>query len=127
MGLIYKDEVYSLIGAAMEVYNTLGSGFLESVYQESLEYELSLRKIPYQSQPLIQIKYKEKLLEHIYRADLLIMDKIIVELKAIDKIGRNEEAQVINYLKATGHQLGVLINFGSKADLEWKRIVLSKP
>lgn len=125
MGIIYKDEVYKLVGAAMEVYNILGKGFLESVYQEALEYELLLRGIPYQSQVLLEIKYKDKVLEQKYRADLVLMDKIIVELKAIDKIGNNEEAQLLNYLKATDHELGVLINFGAKDDLEWKRMILS--
>lgn len=127
MGLIYKDEVYKLIGAAMEVYNVLGSGFLEAVYQEALEHELALKDIPFQSQVLLKIRYKGKLLEQVYKADLVLEDKIVVELKAIDKIGRIEEAQIINYLKATGYQLGVLINFGAKDDLEWKRIILSKP
>lgn len=127
MGLIYKDEVYKLIGAAMEVYNVLGSGFLEAVYQEALEHELALQDIPFQSQVLLQIRYKGKLLEQVYKADLVLEDKIVVELKAIDKIGRIEEAQIINYLKATGYQLGVLINFGAKDDLEWKRLILSKP
>jgi len=126
MGIIYKDEVYKLVGAAMEVYNTLGHGFLESVYHEALEYELLLREIPYKSQVLLEIKYKDKVLEQKYRADLVLMDKIIVELKAIDKIGSNEEAQLLNYLKATDYELGVLINFGAKDDLNWKRMILSK-
>jgi len=125
MGIIYKDEVYKLVGAAMEVYNILGNGFLESVYQEALEHELLLRGMPYQSQVLLEVKYKDKVLEQTYRPDLVFMDKIIVELKAIDKIGSNEEAQILNYLKATDYELGVLINFGSKDDLNWKRMILS--
>ncbi len=126
MCLLYKEEVYKLIGAAMEVYNLLGNGFLESVYQEALEYELDLRGIPYKAQEMLQIKYKDKMLEHAYKADLVLMDKIIVELKAMEKLGRNEKAQIINYLKATNLELGVLINFGAKNDLEWKRMILSK-
>ena len=125
MGIIYKDEVYKLVGAAMEVYNILGNGFLDSVYQEALEHELLLRGMPYQSQVLLEVKYKDKVLEQTYRPDLVFMDKIIVELKAIDKIGSNEEAQILNYLKATDYELGVLINFGSKDDLNWKRMILS--
>ena len=125
MGIIYKDEVYKLVGAAMEVYNIIGNGFLESVYQEALEHELLLRGMPYQSQVLLEVKYKDKVLEQTYRPDLVFMDKIIVELKAIDKIGSNGEAQILNYLKATDYELGVLINFGSKDDLNWKRMILS--
>ena len=126
MGLIYKDDVYKLIGAAMEVYNTLGNGFLEAVYQEALEYELSLNEEYHIKPRSFKVKYKDKVLKQTYKADLVIMNKIIVELKAIDKVGRNEEAQILNYLKATDHELGVIINFGSKDDLDWKRMILSK-
>jgi len=126
MDLIYKDEVYKIIGAAMEVYNVLGNGFLEAVYQEALEHELKLRDIPFEPQVQLKIKYKDKVLDQKYKADLVITEKIIVELKAIEKIGNNEEAQLLNYLKATGFQLGIVINFGAKKDLEWKRMILSK-
>lgn len=126
MDLIYKDEVYKVIGAAIEVYNLLGNGFLEAVYQEALEYELSLRSISFESQVQLEIKYKDRVLDQKYKADLVIGKKFIIELKAIEKIGRNEEAQILNYLNATDFQLGLVINFGAKNDLEWKRMVLSK-
>jgi GxxExxY protein len=126
MTLLFKEEVYRLIGAAMEVYNILGAGFLEAVYQEALEYELELRRIPYVSQSGIRIRYKDKVLEHTYRPDLVISEKIVVELKAIEKIGNNEIAQLLNYLKATDYEVGIIINFGAKQDLEWKRMILTE-
>ena len=101
-GLIYKDEAFKIIGAAMEVHNTLGSGFLEAVYQEALELELSKRGIPYNSQKKIQIRYKDIILNQFYTADLLCYDKII------------------NYIKATDKKLGILINFGEES-LYFKR------
>jgi len=110
----------------MEVYNILGAGFLEAVYQEALEYELELRRIPYVSQSGIRIRYKDKVLEHTYRPDLVISEKIVVELKAIEKIGNNEIAQLLNYLKATDYEVGIIINFGAKQDLEWKRMILTE-
>ena len=123
-GLIYKDEVYKIIGAAMEVYNTLGSGFLEAVYQEALEMELNARNIPSKVQQEIPIVYKGQRLKKFYLADIVAYDKIIVELKAISSLGRNEEAQLLNYLKATGLKVGVLINFGSSPNLQSKRMAL---
>lgn len=124
-GLIYKDEVYAIVGAAMEVYNTLGSGFLEAVYQEALEMELNARNIPSKVQQEIPIVYKGQRLKKFYLADIVAYDKIIVELKAISSLGRNEEAQLLNYLKATGLKVGLLINFGSSPDLQWQRMVLT--
>ena len=123
--LIYKDEVYAIIGAAMGVYNTLGNGFLEAVYQEALEIESTARNIPHVSQYEIPITYKGKRLKKFYLADMLAYGKIIVEIKAIKELGRNEEAQIINYLKATGLKVGALINFGNYPNLEWKRLVLT--
>ncbi|OQY34821.1 MAG: NADH:ubiquinone oxidoreductase [Anaerolineaceae bacterium 4572_5.1] len=124
--LIYKDEVYAIIGAAMEVYNALGSGFLEGVYQEALEIESIQRAIPVKAQQEIVILYKGRRLKKFYIADFVAYGKIIIEIKAISKLGKNEEAQLINYLKATGMEIGVLINFGSSPDLEWKRMMLTK-
>ena len=118
-----KDErTYKIIGAAMEVHKELGYGFLEAVYQEALEIELVNQQIPFKSQPLIQIKYKGKLLQKTYQPDLICFGKIIVELKAISNLSGAEEAQIINYLKATGIRVGLLINFGSNS-LESKRFV----
>ncbi len=122
--LLYKEEVYQIIGAAMEVYNELKNGFLEAIYQEALETELNSRNIPFQSQQNIKIKYKGQYLRKEYVADLICYGKIIIELKAISYLTSIEEAQVINYLKATGIRLGLLINFGNHEKLEWKRLVL---
>ena len=124
--LIYKDEVYAIVGAAMEVYNDLGSGFLENVYQEAMEIELEDRKIPKMAPQEIHIRYKGKLLRKFYIADLVCYDKIIVELKAMDKLTLRDEGQLLNYLKATGMKVGVLINFGHYPNLEWKRLVFTK-
>lgn len=124
--LLYKDEVYAIVGAAMEVYNDLGPGFLENVYQEAMEIEVEVRKIPFKPLQEIRIKYKGRLLKKFYVADLVCYDKIIVEFKAMDKLTLREEGQLLNYLKATGIKVGVLINFGHYPSLEWKRLVLTK-
>jgi GxxExxY protein len=124
--LLYKDEVYSIIGAAMDVYNDLGPGFLENVYQEALEMEAEERKISFKAQHQIIVKYKNKPLKKHYLADLLCYEKIIVEIKATSNLTMREEGQLLNYLKATGIKVGVLINFGHYPSLEWKRLVLTK-
>ena len=121
--LLYKQEVYSIIGAAFEVYNELGTGFLEAVYQEALEAEFALRKIPFIPQQEIQVKYKGKPLKKSYIADLVAFGKVLIEIKAIDRLTTREYSQVINYLKATGFELGLIINFGFQKDLEWKRLI----
>ena len=118
--LIYPHEAYEIIGAAMEVHNTLGQGFLESVYQEAMEIEFTKRDIPYESQSKIQIKYKDVALEHYFVADFVCYDKIIVELKAVSAILPEHEAQIINYLRATGFKLGILLNFDEES-LFYKR------
>ncbi len=122
--LILKDEVYAIVGAAMEVHREKGFGFAEPVYQECMEIELSHRKIPALAQKEMPISYKGHPLKKTYIADFVAYDKIIVELKASDKLSSREEAQVINYLKSSGLAVGVLINFGAPS-LEWKRIVLT--
>jgi GxxExxY protein len=121
--LIYKEEVYLIVGAAMEVYNELGTGFLESVYQEAMEIECRRRNIPFESQRRLSIRYKELTLQKEFIADMLFFENIIVELKALERISGKEESQIINYLKATGCKMGVVINFGAKHALEWKRYV----
>jgi GxxExxY protein len=123
--IIYKDEVYAIIGAAMEVYNQIGAGFLEPVYQEILEIECVARKIPAKSQYEITIYYKGKPIKKTYIADLFCYDKIIVEIKTLDKLTAREESQLINYLKASGIQVGLLINFGARPSLEWRRFILT--
>ena len=117
---IYGKETYKIIGAAMEVHKTLGMGFLESVYQEALEVEMTKRNIPFIPQHKIQIKYKDVLLNQYYIADLFCYDKIIVELKAVSTVLPEHEAQIINYIHATGMKLGMLLNFGEES-LYYKR------
>jgi len=119
--LLFKDEVYALVGAAMAVYNQLGPGFLEAVYQEALEIELAERGIPFVSQKELRILYKGQPLKKTYISDLTCYEKIIVELKAIDRLTGKDTAQLLNYLKATGLRLGLLINFGNVEKLEWER------
>ncbi len=126
MELIYKDEVYAIIGAAMDVYNNLGPGFLEAVYQEAMEIETLARKIPAAPEQKLYIQYKGATLKKFYEADLIYYEKIIVEIKAVDRLTTCEESQILNYLKATGIPVGVLINFGAHRDLEWKRMVLTQ-
>ena len=121
--LIYKEEPYQIIGVAIEVYNELGSGFLESVYQEAMEIESRKRNLPFTSQKELKIKYKEFTLYKEYNADLIYFESVLVELKALERLSGKEESQVINYLKATGLKLGLLINFGSNKKLEWKRFI----
>jgi len=123
--LLYKDEVYSIIGAAMEVYNDLGPGFGEAIYQEALEIETDSRKIPNDPQQDICIKYKGIKLKQFFKPDFICYDKIIVEIKALDRLTSHEEARLLNYLKATGLPVGLLVNFGTEKDLEWKRMILT--
>ncbi len=123
--LLFKDETFKIIGTGMAVSNVLGCGFLEAVYQEALEIELEDNSIPFEPQKRIQISYKDRILKKEYEADFLCFDKIIVEIKAIKEITEIEEAQMLNYLKATKLPLGLLINFGGK-QLEWKRYANTK-
>ena len=122
--LLYADEVYAIQGAIFEVYKTLGSGFLEGVYQEALELELTSRGIPYMSQPEITISYKGSMLHQKYRADILCYDSIILELKAVNQLLPEHSAQLFNYLRATGMKLGLLINFSHYPGADIRRIAL---
>ena len=121
--LLLKDEVYAVVGAAMEVWKVLGAGFLEPVYHEAMLRELGLRSVPFESKKPVGVTYKGQLLEKAYVPDLLCYGQVIVELKAIDRLSGREEAQILNYLKATGLRVGVLINFGGAGALDWKRFV----
>jgi GxxExxY protein len=123
MELLCKEEVFKIVGAGMEVYNELGAGFLEGVYQEALELEFLQRGIPFESQAVLAISYKGQPLKKSYIPDFVVFGKVIVELKALDRLSGTEEAQLINYLKATGLRVGVLLNFGRAGELEWKRYV----
>jgi GxxExxY protein len=121
---MYKQEGYDLVGAAIEVYNEMGAGLLEDVYQECLEKELTDRNIPFTSQQTLNIFYKGAKLTKYYRPDLYVHEGIVVELKAIREVGNNELSQLINYLKISNKQVGYLINFGHPHKLDWHRIVL---
>lgn len=122
--MIYlKNENYNITGAAMHVYNTLGNGFLEAVYQEALEIEFKKRDIPYEREKELTIYYEGKPLQKKYFADFVCYDSIIVELKAVKEIDDTHRSQVYNYLKATGFKLGLLFNFGHYNGLEWERKV----
>ena len=124
--LLLKNEVYAIIGAAMEVYNQLGPGFGETIYQEAMELEVLSREIPSDPQQEIYIHYKGIKLKQFFKPDFICYSKIIVEIKALDCLKSREEAQLLNYLKATDLPVGVLINFGSEKNLEWKRMVLTQ-
>jgi GxxExxY protein len=121
--LIYKDEVYQIVGCCYEIHKNLGCGFLEAVYQEALTMEFKTTGIPFQKEKVLDISYKGQLLEKKYVADFICFDKIILELKAMDSLADNHLSQVLNYLKATNLRLGLLINFG-QSSLVYKRIVL---
>jgi GxxExxY protein len=122
--LLLKDEVYQVIAAAMDVYYKLGRGFLEPVYQEAFGMELASRRIPFEPQAEVIIFYKGQPLKKRYVPDVVCFDQIIVELKACERLSGVEEAQLLNYLRATRKRVGLLINFGSRGRLEWKRYVV---
>jgi GxxExxY protein len=121
---LYQQQGYDFMAAVFEVHNEMGHGFLEEVYHESLELELGQRGIPYNSKPKLSLSYKGQLLKQQYEADLIIIDEIVVELKAVKALLPEHVAQLINYLRATRKRVGYLVNFGSFPQLEWKRFVL---
>ncbi len=121
-----KDpRTHAIIGAAMEVHTILGCGFLEAVYQEALAMEFTNRSIPFTREAGIPVFYKGQQLSSMYRADFVCFDSIVVEIKAIERMGSFEEAQIIHYLKATNQLVGLLLNFGGKK-LEFRRFAFSK-
>jgi len=122
--IIFKDESYLIQGAIFEVYKTMGSGFLEAVYQECLNKELSDKHILFQEQVELELKYKGVLLKQRYIPDFICFNKIIVEIKSVKNIDPIHRAQLLNYLKATGMKLGLLVNFGSQPKVQIERIVL---
>ncbi len=119
---LYSELTGKIIGAATEVHRILGPGFLEAVYEEALAHELTLRQIPFERQVDLKIHYKDIVARN-YRADFLVDGKVVVDTKAIKKIAEVDEAQIINYLKATYYRLDLIINFGARS-LEFKRRIL---
>jgi GxxExxY protein len=121
--LLLKEEVYAIVGAAMEVHNEMSAGYSESIYQESMEIELGLRGIPFEPQKILHVSYKDRVLSKHFVADLVCYGQVLVELKALNQLTGREESQLLNYLKATGLRVGLLINFGDPARLDWQRFV----
>jgi GxxExxY protein len=122
--IVYREESYAIQGAVYEVYREMGCGFLEAVYQECLQKELTSRNIPFSAQLELSLAYKGEPLLQTYRPDLICYNKIIVELKAIKDVENEHRAQVFNYLKSTGYRLGLLVNFGHYPKATIERIVI---
>jgi GxxExxY protein len=120
--IIYPDESFQILGACFEVYKEKGSGFLEAVFQECLEYELQDREIPFVAHPNLALSYKNRRLKQGYTPDFVCFEKIIVEIKAVTTLAPEHRAQVQNYLRATGCRLGILVNFGHYPKIEYERI-----
>ncbi len=121
---MFGEACYAIQGAVFEVYREMGCGFLESVYQECLEREFRRQKIPFIAQQILELFYKGDRLVQVYKPDFVCYEKIIVELKAVTSIGREHEAQVFNYLKASKFHLGLIVNFGHYPKATVKRIIL---
>lgn len=119
---LHKDLTHAIIGAAMTAHRILGGGFFESVYCEALAYEFRLLGIAFEREVRLLVRYKD-IVAGEFRADFIVDDKVVVEIKAISALTKTDEAQIINYLKATGKRVGLLLNFG-KASLEYRRFVL---
>ena len=124
--LILKDEVYAIIGAAMEVHRDKGCGFSEPIYQECMEIELRLRGIPFVAQKPLPLEYEGTPLRTKYEPDFVCYDKVVLELKAVKELADEHRAQLQNCLKATRLKLGLQVNFGHYPGLEWERIVRTK-
>jgi GxxExxY protein len=123
-GLQRDPRTYAIIGAAMEVHRRLGHGFLEGVYQEALTIELGLQSVPARPQVELPVRYKDQELKTSYKADFICFESIVVEIKAVSELLPAHEAQLINYLKATGLPVGLLINFGNSR-LEFRRMIFA--
>ena len=120
--ILYKDESYKIIGACFEVYKQKGYGFTEPVYQECLEIELAMQGIPFVAQPKLLLDYKGTQLTQYFKPDFICYDKIIVEIKSLEKLLNVNKAQVLNYLNATKYELALLVNFGHFPKIEYERI-----
>ena len=123
MEIVYKEESYAIIGACFEVYKEKGCGFLEAVYQECLEIEFEIQKLPAVPQPRLELSYKGRPLQQKYVPDFICHGKIVLELKAVSALNDEHRTQVHNQLRATGHRLGLLVNFGHYPGLEYERLV----
>ena len=121
-----QQEGYDFMAAAFEVYNDMGNGYTEDVYQEALELELAEQKISFHAQAELTIHYKGKPLRKKFRPDLIVSENLVVELKATSALTSEHEAQLLNYLKATGKPVGYLVNFGNREKLEWKRFARTR-
>ena len=121
--ILFKEESYKIVGACMAVYNEMGFGFLEAVYQECLEIEFAEQSIPFESQNQLNLTFKGRQLKSSYIPDFVCFGKIIVEIKGVNSLTNAHRAQTINYLKATRLRLGLLVNFGHPSKLEYERIV----
>jgi len=119
-----KQEGYDFMSAAFEVYNELGYGMAEEIYQQSIEIELAIRGYPFLSQAEIEVYYKKHVLKAKYRPDLVVFGEIVVELKATKEICSDHEAQLFNYMRISKKRVGYLINFGQPNGLQWKRFIL---
>lgn len=121
--LVYREECYKIVGACFEVYNDKGCGFLESVYQECMEIEFDYQQLPFVPRQALRLFHRGKELKRKFIPDFICYENIIVELKAVGQLTDQHRSQVLNYLNATGFQLGLLVNFGSYPNLEWERLV----
>lgn len=121
---MFKQEGYDMMGAAFEVYNELGYGMAEEIYQSALEVEFSIRRISFIAQAELNVYFKGHMLTPKYRPDLLAFGGIVVELKALKELCSDHEAQLFNYMRIARKQVGYLINFGRRGELEWKRFVI---
>ena len=124
--ILYKEESYKIIGACFEVYNQKGFGFTEPLYHECLWHEFSLQSIPFTSQPELPLAYKGLPLAQTFRPDFICFDKIILELKSVEAFSNTHRAQILNYLHATGFELGLLVNFGSFPKLSYERFACNR-
>lgn len=120
--IIYKEESFEIMGACFEVYKSMGGGFLEAVYHECLEIELAKRGVPFKSFQRLPVNYNGTTLTQFYEADMVCYGKILLELKAVEKISAQHRAQTLNYLKATGLKLGLILNFGHYPLLQYERL-----
>jgi GxxExxY protein len=120
------SRTFAILGAAITVHHTLGAGFLESIYRDALAVEFELRRIPFASEIACGVHYKGRLLRGHYRLDFVCFSEVVVEVKARSATGPADAAQVLNYLASTGHQVGLLLNFGGPR-LDYRRFILTKP